>query len=444
MRRTALAVVAVAALVAVAAASSRAPAVAVPQAAKAPAKSGPLLAVVPGDRGPVLGRADKRALWIGRRSPRLRIFNSMAGWAYSPDHDRLALATESPRAGPRLQFVNPYSLVRSGITRLGSGHVVALAWGKDVSVVVDRDCCPASFDVVAVDTATTKIRRRTKLPNTLLQSARIGGTLVLLAAPATGIGATTIVVVGPAGDVRSIELSQIAAGMEHSQPFDGGDPDFTKFRQNIPGLAVDAATNRAFVVPAAGEVAEISLGDLTVSYHAVAQPVSLLGRVHDWLEAKATAKGMNGPMRKARWLGSGVLAVTGADEAMFKDANGQPRMTWAPAGLRLIDTNTWGSKLIDRGADEFTVDGASLLATGSRWDSRDEASATGMGLAAYGFDGARRLSVLSGRRLWVALAFRGRAYVWDDLTLRVVDLASGTVKSRLRPLPQLLIGDGST
>jgi hypothetical protein len=82
-----------------------------------------------------------------------------------------------------------------------------------------------------------------------------------------------------------------------------------------------------------------------------------------------------------------------------------------------------------------------LLATGSRWDA---SSATGMGLAAYGFDGARRLSVLSGRRLWISLVFRGRAYVSEEETLRVVDLASGAVKLRSRPLPQLLIGDAST
>ena len=149
----------------------------------------------------------------------------------------------------------------------------------------------------------------------------------------------------------------------------------------------------------------------------------------------------------ARWLGSGVLAVTGGDEAMFKDANGEPRMSWTPAGLRLIDTNSWGSKVIDRGADSFTLTGDTLLATGSRWDSRDEASSTGMGFAAYGLDGTRKLSVLRGRSLVVALAFRARAYLagGNNQPLKVVDLGSGKLmKDRKAPIAQLLIGDGST
>ena len=82
MRRSALAIlVGLATLAAVASASTRAPGVAVPQVAKSPAKElGPLLALVPGARGPVLGHADKRALWVGRHSPKLRLYNSVRGW----------------------------------------------------------------------------------------------------------------------------------------------------------------------------------------------------------------------------------------------------------------------------------------------------------------------------------------------------------------------------
>src|SRR5919202_5329095 len=101
MRRSALAALAVLAAFAgvAAAASHRAATVAVPHAAMAPAKGqGPLLAVVPGARGPVLGRADKRALWIARRSPRLRMFNPVVAWAYAPDRSVLAVATE-PQEG---------------------------------------------------------------------------------------------------------------------------------------------------------------------------------------------------------------------------------------------------------------------------------------------------------------------------------------------------------
>jgi hypothetical protein len=451
MRRKALAVVAVfAALAAVASASLRSPAVAVPQAVKAPVKGGALLAVVPGARGPVLGHADKRALWIGRYSPRLRIFNPVAAWAYASDRERLVLATEAESGStdpiPTIQFVHSFSVQRYGSTRLSDGHVAALSWGDGyVNAVVQRWCCPASTEIVTIDPTSQKIRSRQRLPNALVQSARVGSTLVLLVGPSTGIGAASLVVVAPDGGIRSTSLGQISAGTD--APQEDGDVDFTRLHQNIPALAVDPDTNRAFVVPGNGAAAAVSLGSLAVSYHDVAQPVSLFGRVHDWLEPKARAKGLNGPIRTARWLGNGVLVVTGGDEAAFKDANGDPRMTWTPAGLKLIDTNSWASKVVDRGADSFTVDGGILLATGSRWDSRDEASATGMGLAAYGLDGTRHLSVFGGRSVSVVLAFRARAFVaaGSDHTMKVVDLARGKLmKDRRAPLAQLLIGDGST
>jgi hypothetical protein len=453
MRRKALAVVAaLAAVAAVAAsASSPSPSVAVPQSVQAPAKGGALLAVVPGDRGPVLGRADKRALWIGRHSPRLRVFNQVVGWAYADEHERLALATEAARESdnplPAIQFIHSFSLQRYGMAKLGSGHVAGIAWGAgSVNVVLDHFCCPASFEVVSIDPGSQKIRSRVRLPNMVLQVARAGDTLVVLAAPPTGLGPALLAVAGPDGGVRTVTLDQIVAGRTVAADMEN-EPDFTAFRQNVPGLAVDPATGRAFVVPAAGSVAEVSLSSLAVSYHAVAQPVSLFGRVHDWLEPRAGAKGLNGPVRMARWLGSGVLAVTGADEAMFKDASGDPRMTWSPAGLTLVDTNSWGSKLIDRGADSFTIGANMLLATGSRWDSRAASDATGMGLAAYRPDGTRALSVLGGRPVSVALAFGARAYLaaGSASRLKVVDLASGKLlKDRRAPLAQLLIGDGST
>jgi hypothetical protein len=451
MRRKAFAVVAVvAALAAVASASSRSPAVAVPQAVKAPAKGGTLLAVVPGARGPVLGRADKRALWIGRYSPRLRIFNPVAAWAYAADRERLVLATEAGSGStdpiPTIQFVHSFSVHRYGSTKLADGHVAALSWGDGyVNAVVQRWCCPASTEIVSIDPASRKVRSRERLPNALIQSARIGSTLVLLVGPPAGLGPATLVVVGPDGGVRSTSLGEIVAGSD--APEEDGEVDFTRLHQSIPALAIDPETNRGFVVPASGAVAAVSLSSLSVSYHDVVQPVSLFGRVHDWLEPKARAKGLNGPIRTARWLGNGVLAVTGGDEAAFKDSSGDPRMTWTPAGLTLIDTNSWGSKVVDRGADSFTVSGGILLATGSRWDSREQAPASGMGLAAYGLDGTRHLSVLGGRSVSVVLAFRTRAFVaaGRDHAFTVVDLARGKLMDdRRAPLAQLLIGDASS
>src|SRR5438105_3637733 len=136
MKKSALALLVVfAALAAVAAsASSRATPVAVPQAAKSPAKElGPLLAVVPGASGPVLGLADKRAIWVARRSPKLRLHNAVRAWAYAPDGSAIALATQADvtQAAAKVQFIDPRLLHRLAVAPLPWGDVYALAWGND-------------------------------------------------------------------------------------------------------------------------------------------------------------------------------------------------------------------------------------------------------------------------------------------------------------------------
>jgi hypothetical protein len=444
MKRSALAVLVVCGTVAAVAAyaSSRGPAVAAPLVSKSPAKElGPLLAVVPGVRGPVLGRADKRAIWVARKSPKLRLFNSVRAWAYAPDGSAIALATQpSTREGASmLQFVDPRLVRRLALKRMPPGNVTALAWGDGrVNVVLTGS---GQITVVSVDAETHGVSTGATLAGSVFGVKRVGGRIVLVTGPARGVGTASLAVVEPSGALRTVALSQIQAGSDMG---DGGEaPDFGKMRQNIPALAVDPDSGRAFVIPASGSIAQVVLSTLAVSYHSLVQPVSLLGRLHDWVEPKAEAKGANGPIRTAGWLGGGVVAVTGADETATVDASNQPHITWSPAGLTLIDTNTWGTKLIDRGADSFAVSGDSLLVTGSTWSDSER---TGMGLAAYGFDGSRKLSVLQGDSASVMLAFRGKAYL--DLgrpnTATVVDLVSGRLlRDRRVPLAQLLIGDGS-
>jgi hypothetical protein len=447
MRRTVVAVLAVAALAAAAAASSsRVPTVAVPKAGRAPAGTGPLLAVVQGRRGPILGRVDRQTLGLARRSPRLALRNPVAAWGYSPDRRVLAVATEilpgTEDPIPLVQFVDPFSLRRLARTKLDDGHAAALVWAGDrVNLVLERWCCPASFDVVTIDAATHALVSRQRVENAVVNVQRAGNSIVVLTGPAAGIGTAGLTVVDPSGTVRSIVLGQIQAGTDLAN---ADAPDFTQPHQNIPGLAVDAASGRAFVVPASGAIAQVSLASLAVSYHTVAEPVSFLGRLHDLLEPKAEAKGISGPVRAARWLGDGVIAVFGADESVSVDQNGDPAFGWKPAGLTFVDTNTWGAKSIDPGADSLTIAGDNLLATGSSWASQVQGQ-HGMGLVDYGFDGVRRLALFQGRPAFVGLVFRGRAYVYVEGVLKVVDLAAGTLlRDRVARLPSwLLVGDGS-
>src|SRR5262249_46855105 len=126
-----------------------------------------------------------------------------------------------------------------------------------------------------------------------------GGAAVLLS-PYQGIGPTTLAVVRADGRIRTAKLDRIRTGS--SYPDGGRAGTSTAGTIAYAGLAVDASRNRAYVVPAGTTVAEVDLDDMTVHYHQLSHRVSVLGRLHDWLEPKAAAKGANGPWRAARML----------------------------------------------------------------------------------------------------------------------------------------------
>lgn len=82
---------------------------------------------------------------------------------------------------------------------------------------------------------------------------------------------------------------------------------------------------------------------------------------------------------------------------------------------------------------------------GGNWDSATGRT-TGIGLAAYGFDGRKQFQLLDSQPAWLAQVYAGRAYVGiaGQEPLRVVDLATGSVlATRQQPLPWLLLGAGA-
>jgi hypothetical protein len=234
-------------------------------------------------------------------------------------------------------------------------------------------------------------------------------------------------VADPGGAVRAVRLGRVRAGSRLV------DRSSFRTRQRLPGLAVDAAGRRAFVVEH-GRVADIDLDSLTVTHHDLVQPASAARRPRHRPERAVHAKAADGRTRFAQWLGGGLLAAAGADEE---------RDGIRPAGLILVDTRTWTARTIERGATDFVVAGDLLLATGTGDPST---GARGIGLAAYGFDGRERFRLFAGSEAGVHQVYGGRAYVGITrpdgrrAPLRVVDLGSGRVVGRRHlPLPWLVL-----
>jgi YD repeat-containing protein len=204
---------------------------------------------------------------------------------------------------------------------------------------------------------------------------------VLVVGPKYAIGASRLVVVGADGRVRTARLDRIRSGWSRS----GSGADVIAHEWD-PGLDLDRSTGRAFVVQAGAPVAEVDLRRLGVRYHELSEPISFLGRLRNWLEPKAEAKGMQGPQRNVVWLGGGLLAVTGTDYRLSHDAQGRLQETDVPAGLKLVDTRTWRVRTLDRATTTVTHAHGVLFAYGTSWDSRTSKT-TGEGLTAYDASG---------------------------------------------------------
>jgi hypothetical protein len=377
--------------------------------------------------------------------PRSAPLGAVDAWAFGPDGSQLAVAAHANANLPepdsiRLVSLPMLKLVAKRVSLDGSARAVLWARAARIVALVGY-CCPDTTAVEVVDPPARRVVGRQELDGAVVATARAEDSLVLLAAPRTGIGASRLLVVAADGTVRTVGLERIAAG--YFWPDQATDPIGA---QRIPALTVDTANSRAFVLSPDGLAAEIDLRTLGVSYHELAAPRSLVSRLTDWLQPSAQAKGLNGPARYARWLGNGLIALTGSDETATRDASGQASFRSDPAGLAIVDTRDWTVRMLDRGADWATIADDALLATGRSWSSASR-RATGMGLAVYGPDRALRFHLWRGTSAWVDAVWAGRGYI--DVTnagrakIFVIDLGSGRViRERKSPVPVPLLGDG--
>jgi hypothetical protein len=367
----------------------------------------------------------------GRVAP-LRLGGGSAT-AVSPNGRLLAVGT----GAPGIQLIDLRRMEVLDYVRLGStGWVTYLFWEHGLLyAVVDGE---RRASVVLVDPVGWEVYQRHPLPGTVA-TAEVGshqatGQVVLLSTPRRSIGPVWITVVGGKG-MESVVVSGVSGGSEVENGGEG-----YRARQVTPGLAVDRAGKRAFIVTAGRSVAEVSLNNLAIEYHELSEPVSLLGRLRNWLEPSAEAKLIEGPQRKAAWLGNGVIAVSGADYSTVTGANGEPDVHVQAAGLSLIDTTDWSIRTVDEGPSDFALFDSTLLAFGDT--SWGDPTATGIGLAGYDLRGRELFQVLQGRRVSWLEASGDLAYVVVDERRRiVVDAVSGHILARTvltKPLSVLL------
>jgi hypothetical protein len=333
--------------------------------------------------------------------------------ARSPDGSRVVLTQQGVVAlrgqSAGLRIVDLHRMRTVAAFRIGLGDVDHLDWIASRRILA----VGGGQLVLAVDPTKKRVDWTRILPGPYEQLESAAEGLVFLVPPSDGIGPTTLVQVGANGSMRSVVLDRIQSG----QHGDEGDAAVIGEVRRA-GLAIDTGGNRAFVVGAGEPVAEVDLTTMHVVYHG---------------GSRTLTKAMwSGPVRDAHWLGNGVIAVTGQDARAWIDGNGQPHVVSTPAGLSLIDTTTWTSRMIDRAVGATMVSGDLLLGFGFSYDSTTDQS-TGTGLTAYSLDGSRLFHVLDGP-IGSVDAGSGFAYAWlpvDEGTVgprvAIVDLSSGQV-----------------
>lgn len=426
-----LAVVAVALLTG----ASRGPAASVPRIPAAQEKSGPLLGISFRSEVGVLARLNPRSL-RPRTGAHLVLGDDVTGWGFSSDRTRLVVC-RGARGLAVLRFVDAVTLKPLGRVVLGPGWSQKVAWvAPDRLLVLKVD--EGGSEVVVVDPQALRVVARKAVPGDLVWAEQAADRLVLLLAPHSRIGVATLAVADAKGNFGTVALDRTYAGFEGSPD---GDPGTAIPRHRTPGLALDRQGRRAIVVGAGEPAAEVSLDSLSVRYHSLSR-ASLLARLGRWLEPDALAKGTDGPSRYAQWLGNGLVAVSGSDERLYDDASGRHESS-TPSGLQLLDTNSWSLRTLAPGADSFTRVGASLLATGTRWNSETQERRT-IGLAGFGPGGGLRFRTLKRQGVYIDFVYRGRAYVEAESSGGVVvDTRSGRIVGEHGTLPWVLLGDAS-
>jgi hypothetical protein len=188
---------------------------------------------------------------------------------------------------------------------------------------------------------------------------------------------------------------------------------------------VDDGGRRAYVVSTSAAT-EVDLNTLAVADHELREHVSARGRRLAALGPTARAKEVLLTQRRALWVGSGLIALTGSDTTI----EGR-RFSSRPVGLKLIDTRTWTVRTVNDRVTNAVLAGAVLLATGGR-----------QGLAAYDVRGIKRYQLFGGRRVAVLETYGGRAYmiVGSKAVPKVIDVRTGGVLARAQaPLNMLLV-----
>lgn len=167
-----------------------------------------------------------------------------------------------------------------------------------------------------------------------------------------------------------------------------------------------------------------------MTQHALSEPVSLLGRLRNWLEPAAHAKLVDGPWRNAAWVGDGIFAVSGEDYT----SEGGERHYADPAGISLIDTRDWSVRRIDGDAVNVVATEHAIVGHGGFEHG---------GVTGYDLGGDKRFKLLPETPVWLQVV-GGYVYAVQEnsRTFTIIDPSLGRIVGTAKTQEPLTLVEG--
>ena len=335
---------------------------------------------------------------------------SLCSWSYSPDRKQLAISD----CQGELRFFAFPSLKPEGriawTDRLGRAS--GLAWLAPRRLVAVSTIGSDLSRLATIDPVRRKVIQRLDLGGVSAGRALVGNTAVVLVTPSGHFGPPKVVITGPQGPSRTVVIDHFSFGTVSSAAADGS----LSFEVRDPAFAVDPVRRHAYVIGDGLQTADVDLGSGDVAYHG---------------SVRRLAKAMNGWTRTARWLGDGLIGVSGSDSQTV-GTGASAKIETTPFGLHVLDTQAWTSRPVDSVSTGLLASGTTILAYHEGW-------------SAYDRDGRRRYDIALAGNDWLSVA-GARGYVCDQRSaVAVIDLGSGqrTVAGTGRACPTLLVGRAS-
>jgi hypothetical protein len=308
-------------------------------------------------------------------------------WAFSLDHGKLAIV--NPQKA-ELRFVDTRTMRVIADIDLGPGSSAGnVTWIRSNRLLATLRTSDRST-LVVVDPQQGTIVRRVELPRPAVSGRSLPNGLALLLGSEGRFAPAVIAVVDAEGSFRTITAGRVSIGSVHRPR--------NEFEQRQPGFAVDRAGGRAVLVGADFTVAEIALRTSAVAYHSPSERTLL--------------KSIRGFSRGAMWLRNGMLAVSGWNYRGLTPAQS--------LGLRLIDTRTWRTRVVDREARIILLGDGVLLA--GRPNGLLEK------YSAYSFDGTLRYRMAMESGLWLQTPSPPARYAYicrNNELMRIFDTRTG-------------------